>query len=322
MSAFLTYRFPDKTKDRFFGSFELIENQAVKTGFIVTNLDLSATYLFHESQNESSEIEFFQSDDKPYIMTAREYYLQAHELLNGLNVMQMEKAVFSRVKSVSFDISQSEKLFDVLCESYPKAFVYLFTDPKLGTWIGASPEVLIESRRDFVFTTALAGTRKNEEETWGEKEKHEQEIVTDYILAVCNNLNLKGIQTVGPYDFQAGPITHIKTDISAELNGVSPWGLAQNIHPSPAIGGFPKEQAIGLIHSVEPHQRGIYTGIIGKISEENAKLYVNLRCAQLFDKQAYLYLGGGYTMQSIPEMEWIETENKSKTLVECIQKIV
>lgn len=318
----MTYRFPEKEKEAFSGSFvEMLPNE-ISSGFVVTNLDLSACYLFKENLEETSEVDFFESDEKPYIMTAREYYLQAHELLNGLNLMQMEKAVFSRIKAVKFDITQCKQLFDILCETYPKAFVYLFSDKHLGTWIGASPEILIETHKGFVFTTALAGTRKNEDSDWGEKERHEQQIVTDYILKTCEKLGLKSIQTEGPYDFQAGPITHIKTDISAELNGINPWKLARAIHPSPAIGGYPKEQAIGLIHTVEPHQRGLYTGMIGFVSEESSKLYVNLRCAQLFINQAFLYLGGGYTMQSIPELEWIETENKSKTLIECIQKIV
>jgi isochorismate synthase len=320
LSSFLAYRFPGKEKQLTYGAFrEFDPNQAVE-GFVVTNFDLSQCYVFTEEE-KNGELSYFEGEEKPYVMTAREYYLQAHELLNGLNLMQMEKAVFSRVKSVSFKLSQGMGLFDELAQAYPNAFVYLFSDERLGTWIGASPEILLEAHKGFVFTMALAGTRKNDEEGWGEKEKHEQQIVTDYITAVCKKAGLKSIETEGPYDFEAGPVTHIKTDISAELNGVPIWKLARSIHPSPAISGFPREQAIGLIHSVEPHERGLYTGIIGSVSAESSKLYVNLRCAQLFSEQAFLYLGGGYTLQSIPEMEWIETENKSKTLIQCIQKI-
>ncbi|MGV3632499.1 MAG: chorismate-binding protein [Bacteroidota bacterium] len=320
MSSFLAYRFPGKEQQLSFGSFREFNPDKEAEGFIVTNFDLSQCYVFVE-EGQNSEASFFEGMEKPYVMTAREYYLQAHELLNGLNLMQMEKAVFSRVKSVSFDLSHSMGLFDELAATYPNAFVYLFSDEKLGTWIGASPEILLEAHKGFVFTMALAGTRKNDESGWGEKEMHEQQIVTDYITGVCKKAGLKSIETEGPYDFEAGPVTHLKTDISAELNGVPIWKLARSIHPSPAISGFPREQAIGLIHSVEPHQRGMYTGMIGSVSAESSKLYVNLRCAQLFRDQAFLYLGGGYTLQSIPEMEWIETENKSKTLIQCIQKI-
>ncbi len=320
MSSFLAYRFPGKDKELYFGSFRAFDPDRAAEGFIVTNFDLSECYVFEAVEGDGRPA-YFEGSEKPYVMTAREYYLQAHELLNGLNLMQMEKAVFSRVKPVSFDQQHAMELFDELSETYPQAFIYLFSDEKLGTWIGASPEILLEAHKGFVFTMALAGTRNNEEEGWGEKERHEQQIVSDYITDVCRKSGLKSIETEGPYDFEAGPVTHIKTDISAELNGVPAWKLARAIHPSPAISGYPREQAIGLIHSVEPHRRGFYTGIIGMASGDSSKLYVNLRCAQLFKDQAFLYLGGGYTLQSIPEMEWIETENKSKTLIHCIQKI-
>jgi isochorismate synthase len=319
--SLLTYRFPNKEIETCFGNFKETIPSEIEKGFIVSNFDGSKCFVFEERDKNNEPIAFFEGQKKPYVMTAREYYLQAHELLNGLNLMQMEKAVFTRVKSVPFSIHEAEKLFQILCSTYPAAFVYLFSDKKLGTWIGASPEILVEAHKGFAFTTALAGTKLFKEDEWGEKEIHEQAVVTDYIVSVSKRLKLKNIETQGPYDFQAGPITHLKTDISVDLNSVLAWDFARKLHPTPAVSGVPKNQAISLIESVEPHDRELYTGMIGFVSPESTKIYVNLRCAQLFEKQAYLYLGGGYTMQSIPELEWVETENKSKTLLQCIQKI-
>lgn len=304
-----------------FGSFEEIDPNEFESGFVVSNFDMSSCYVFKENPSLNPVTSYYESKKMPLVMTAREYYLQGHELLNGLNLMQMEKAVFSRIKAVDFSSESAFELYEELMDTYPNAFVYLLSDEKIGTWIGASPEILIEAHKDFVFTTALAGTKKSEEDGWGEKEKEEQQIVADYILSVCRKMKLKSVEIEGPYDYQAGPVTHIKSDISADLNHVSPWKLAREIHPSPAVSGFPKEQAINLIQSVEPHNREIYTGMIGFVSPAMTKLYVNLRCAQLFISKAFLYLGGGYTLQSIPEMEWIETENKSKTLIQCMHKI-
>ncbi len=323
MSDFITYRFPGKEIESKFGTFSEVIPSAIKEGFIVTNLDLSKCFLFSENESQGDEKINFSSEE-PYCMSAREYYLQAHELLNGLNLYQMDKAVFSRIKKHPFKVDLAHDLFKQLEENYPKAFIYLVSSEKFGTWIGATPEILIEAHKNFMFTTALAGTKKLEEKDvdWGEKEIFEQEIVTDYILDVCQKLNLKSIETQGPYDYEAGPVTHIRTDISAELNNNSPWKVAQSIHPTPAIGGFPKEKAISLIHTVEPHNRGLYTGLIGFVNDNSAKLYVNLRCAQIFENSIYLYLGGGYTKQSIPDLEWLETENKSKTLLNFVKKIM
>jgi isochorismate synthase len=324
LSDFLKYRFPGEEIVFKKGDFKLVDPSVVKSGFIITNFDMSKCFLFKESSEEKNEeLKHFFSMERPYVMTAREYYLQAHELLNGINHLQMEKAVFSRIKKVNFSKDKIDLLFTSLEKKYPNAFIYLASSKKFGTWVGASPEILMEAHNDFMFTMSLAGTKKvsEQDETWGEKEKEEQKIVTDYITSICQKMQLTGIETEGPYDFQAGPILHLKTDISAYLNGRSPWLIAQKIHPSPAISGFPVEIAINLILSVEPHNRGLYTGAIGFISEKKAKLYVNLRCAQIYSDAIYLYLGGGFTNKSIPDLEYVETEQKSKTLLNIIKEI-
>jgi isochorismate synthase len=322
LSDFITYRFPGKEIVKKNGFFEEILPSKIVSGFVVTNLDFSKCYLFREDESEAIGFHFSQAE--PYVMSAREYYLQAHELLNGLNQFQMEKAVFSRIKSFAFDEDLVQNLFDELEANYKNAFTYLISSEKLGTWIGASPEILLEVHSDFMFTTALAGTKKNDEidQEWGEKEFFEQQIVTDYLLEKLTKLKLKGIETQGPYDFTAGPVTHLKTDISADLNNVLPWEIAQEIHPTPAIGGYPKLEAINLIHAIEPHNRELYTGVIGLIDEKTSRLYVNLRCAQVQKDKIYLYLGGGFTKQSIPDLEWLETENKSKTLLNYVKKVL
>lgn len=318
MSAYLSYRFPEKDVKEFTGNFIPMEDFDDYEGFLLTNFDISSSFGFipDETQHEKH---LCPSKDRPYVMTAREYYLQAHELLNGMNTMQMEKAVFSRVKSVKFDFERASLLFERLCQTYPKAFVYFFSDSELGTWIGASPEIILEVHQGFLFTTALAGTKKTEEEEWTEKERHEQEIVSDFIVDELKKMGIKSIESIGPYDFNTGAVIHIKTDISADLNLTSTWKVLKALHPTPATGGFPKSQAIELIHAVEPHERKFYTGVIGYLGKQQSRLYVNLRCAELSEEEAFLYLGGGYTLQSIPELEWVETENKSKTLLNCMQ---
>jgi isochorismate synthase len=322
VNDFLAYRFPGREIEKKIGIFKEIAADDISKGFVVSNIDFSKTYIFIENSQNLKEFHF--SQEEPYTMNAREYYLQAHELLNGLNHFQMKKAVFSRVKSQLFDKNLIEDLFFELEKNYKNAFVYLASSQIFGTWIGASPEVLLEAHSDFMFTTSLAGTKKPEEIEfeWGEKEIFEQQIVTDYIKKTLETIKLKSIETNGPYDFSAGPVTHLKTDISADMNGVSPWLIARNLHPTPAISGYPKEKALGLIRSVEPHDRGIYTGVIGEIDEKSSKLYVNLRCGQLINNTLFLYLGGGFTMQSIPELEWVETENKSKTILNFVKKLM
>ena len=74
-----------------------------------------------------------------------------------------------------------------------------------------------------------------------------------------------------------------------------------------------------LIKTIERHQRRLYAGIIGLIQETEINLFVNLRSCQIIDGNAYLYVGGGFTIDSIPELEWDETENKALTIINVLQ---
>jgi len=77
------------------------------------------------------------------------------------------------------------------------------------------------------------------------------------------------------------------------------------IHPTPAVCGFPKEKALDLIFDIEKHNREYYSGFMGTVNVENAtNLFVNLRCMKILPEKLALFTGGGITGDSIPEKEW------------------
>jgi isochorismate synthase len=317
----LYIRFPEQEKQLKTGSFFRSDPYVPYEGLLFTTYEGDQAYTFEEHEIEKIELHF--SKDIIPVFTPREYYLQAHQLLNGINLMQLGKAVFSRVKQVAFDTSRCIDLFHQLCEDYPKACVYLISSEIFGTWIGASPELLLESHRNHLFTMSLAGTKVTSDQAfeWGEKEKIEQDLVTQFIEKQLIHSEVSNIEITEPYEVQAGPVSHLRSDISADLNGKNAWEIAMNLHPTPAVSGLPRDEAMRLISNVEYHKRELYAGIFGYTSPDKTKVYVNLRCAQFQENKAYLYLGGGFTPQSIPENEWMETENKSKTLLNVMQKL-
>lgn len=321
---FLAYRFPGKEKVKQIGELHEVSLTDVIEGFIFSDFTAQRFYKF-DVHHECLDIptDFYSHESKPYVYTTREYLLQAHSFLNGIAQFQLDKAVFSRVKSHSFPLSKAYQLFENLCESYPKALVYLVSSSKIGTWIAATPEILLEAHKSFVFTMSLAGTKKTSQnnQPWGEKEKIEQQLVTDFIENQLKKVGAEQIELNGPYDYQAGPVIHIRTDLSAFLPSKKLIELMKVLHPTPAVSGVPRDAALNLISSVEAHDRFLYTGIVGLLGKTDATLYVNLRCAQLQTDTAYLYLGGGFTPQSIPELELDETENKSKTLISCMYSV-
>jgi isochorismate synthase len=322
LKDFLAYQFPGTETKIFSGELEEIQPKEDTEGFIFSNFEGSNVYCFTKEKELSTISEFHVLSDVPYVYSTREYILQAHSFLNGMSQLNIDKAVFSRIKKVTFPIQKAFLLFESLKNNYPKCCVYLLSSKRFGTWIGASPEILAEVHFNQFFTISLAGTKKtNSIDLWGEKEKLEQSLVTNYIEQTLVEAQCTRLDIQGPYDYSAGPVTHLRTDISAEISSGSVWSIVNKLHPTPAVSGFPKHTALELINSVEAHDRMLYTGMFGILGKEHTKLFVNLRCAQLQNENAYLYLGGGFTSESIPELELDETENKSKTILRCMDEI-
>ena len=255
---------------------------------------------------------------KPICYSKEEYLEKAETFIGEIQARNLSKAIFSRVKSHHSDKSGKE-LFEALVVAYPSAFVYLISSQHFGTWIGATPEKLIRTKGEQGETVSLAGTMKvNDSANWGEKERFEQQFVSDFIEEQLTELEVKSLTIDGPHDRIAGPVKHLETQFRFEMNALSPIRIADKLHPTPAVSGLPQKEALDLIRSIETHDRSLYTGFIGVVGEET-DLFVNLRCAQIIENEYFLYLGGGFTKDSIAEKEWEETENKSRTLLNIIE---
>jgi isochorismate synthase len=87
------------------------------------------------------------------------------------------------------------------------------------------------------------------------------------------------------------------------------------LHPTPAVCGLPKAAAKDFILQNENYDRCYYTGFLGEINTNlKTELFVNLRCVEIIDTFAAIYVGGGITLDSNPEDEWLETSNKTNTI--------
>lgn len=237
---------------------------------------------------------------------------------------QLKKVVLSRKETIAIPNIDFMLMYKRLLKAYPTAFRYLFFHPQIGFWMGATPEQLVKQKQQSVYTVALAGTQVKaniKEVVWEEKEKEEQKIVTDFILSSLKPLTSE-IKYSEPYTVQAGSLFHIKTDIEATLNQPEDFvAVLKALHPTPALCGMPKQEAKDFISKNEGYDREFYSGFLGELhynaqtkTVQESDLFVNLRCMQLGFNQVHLYLGGGITASSNPEMEFLETVNKSKTI--------
>ncbi len=245
------------------------------------------------------------------------HYVQ-HAVDTLISHSDIHKFVAARVKNI--DKPNDYKAFDMfgkLTQNYSSAFTYLLTSEITGTWIGASPELLLHHQNHVLTTVALAGTLAKEHSgAWTDKEIKEQQWVEDFIydtlLPYSEALDKSQTETIN-----SGELKHLKSTFTARLKPEQNLvgEVLSQLNPTPAVCGLPQDVAHHFIMEMEGMNRQLYSGFVGVLNlEEQTHLYVNIRCAQIFENQINQFAGAGITSSSIPEKEWLETENKMATI--------
>lgn len=228
-----------------------------------------------------------------------------------------EKLVLARSLCIdrTTDLPPCE-LFFRACRMYPQQFVALISTPATGTWLMATPETLLSREDDCWRTMALAGTMPgNVKAPWSDKNVREQRYVSAYIRAILERMAVN-IEESRPHTVTAGSVVHLQTDFRFTLPTATTLGsLLDALHPTPAVCGLPKEQALRFILRHEHTDRRYYAGFAGPLGiGRTTHLYVSLRCMELFAHSFRLYAGGGLISDSIEQQEWEETEAKLMTM--------
>lgn len=276
------------------------------------------TFVIEDGQTSDSLIlNEISSEKASFITTEEEYKTQFEHYQQAFSKGEIKKAILSRIKFIEAKTIDIHSTFLNLVKSYPEAYIYCYYSITAGLWIGASPEKFLLLKDNILETTALAGT-KTKEESWGSKEQEEQAIVTQFIEDSLNDL--QNVEVSAPETIKAGNLYHIKANVKAEFStAIDIATLINKLHPTPAVGGFPKEASLRLISSTEKHDRAYYSGFAGPVNiSSNTHLFVNLRCAKAFKNGLGLFVGGGLTASSQLEKEWQETENKAQTLMKVL----
>lgn len=318
MGDVLRYRIPNASAVVSTGVFKKVHSILDASGFFVSDFEKENVFVFEEKDLSES---FSYSKDSIEEQTKDDYLIAAAEFLSNIQREKLNKAIFSRVKMVQQKVNEIE-LFNALCEKYESAFVYLISSELFGTWIGATPEVLIQRKGTSAHTMSLAGTLpSNSPMGWSSKELEEQGFVTEFIHSQLIERNVQELVQSELKTVVAGPVKHLRTDFNFNLSEKNVLELVASLHPTPAVSGLPRREAIQLINRLEKHKRNFYTGIIGVQNAQDSNIFVNLRCAQVFESNIALYLGGGFTQDSNILKEWEETEVKAATLLEVIEKL-
>lgn len=235
-----------------------------------------------------------------------------------------EKIMLARKTTLEFASACNPMLF-LLRHPYPRNTTYRFYfEPEEGcAFLSFTPERLYRRDGSRLLTEALAGTCSKESAAitdeyasqtllGSEKDIREHRFVKDMIynelLPACSQIEMEDDVQV----LQLNRLAHLYNRCSAVLKPEckDDGNVLSILHPTPAVGGVPKEDAMCHIMELEPFSRGWYAGPVGWIMRDAAEFAVGIRSALVNGTTASLYSGAGLVRGSDPELEWNEVEQK------------
>lgn len=212
--------------------------------------------------------------------------------------------------------------------AYPSCFTYLVTGADGTAFAGASPELLVRRSGGRAFSQPMAGSvargateadddRLARELVESAKDNAEHRIASEFVVEALRKFS-RGVEARAPEVVRFTNIQHLATTITAELAtpAAEALDLAAALHPTPAVGGWPRPAAEALIDELEGLERGWYAGAVGWTDGQgDGEFAVALRCGLLWEDGARLYAGVGVMPDSDPARELEETELKFKALL-------
>lgn len=245
-----------------------------------------------------------------------EYQDKIKQALKAIEVNGLDKVVLSRTAMESSEGLHPKRSFENLIAAYPECTVFALVHPEYGSWMGASPEILLAEEGKGFKSMSLAGTRLKGGQLWGAKEVEEQKWVTKEIQRTFKALG-GTVKRTAVETLEAGPVEHLMNWVSSEDTPAEAIELLKQLHPTPAVCGTPRTVAKDLIHELEGYQRELYTGFLAVLKPQ-VHAAVVLRAMRWGRDRVQFFAGGGITKDSEPKSEWMETNHKVSALKDAL----
>ena len=274
---------------------------------------------FSFSPEEIKEIPPFNIANElpPLEMTA--YLPDFEEWIELVKKMQgnknLEKTILARIRTNLYEQNLSAiSLFFSLRNRSRGALPFAFLlSPKLA-FVGVTPETLYRKKGLQIETEALAGTiklGKEEALLHSKKDHHEFRIVKEEITKKLQSICHPFVTDSKVFVKETETLCHLHYPFKAKLkDDLSDKELTTLFHPTPAIGGYPRNKALDFIQENELFDRGYYTGTFGMRMNGVSDVKVAIRCALVEENLLHIFTGAGITHNSLPEMEWKELNLK------------
>lgn len=245
------------------------------------------------------------------------------QVLSRIESGELEKIVMARRATLNHaGPLDPYAVLQHLAPATPNCFHFAFQYDDGPAFIGATPERLLARSGSRARSEAVAGTRSRAS-TEREDEVLREELMTSdkdqrehaYVEDAIHDTLSRYCDTVGPpderTDMRLRGGRHIWSRVAGTLKpGVSTVSLLSALHPTPAVGGVPRERALDVIRSTEAFDRGWYAGPVGWIGRDDAEFAVAIRSGLVDGSRLSLYSGAGIVRGSKPTDEWDEIEQK------------
>jgi len=303
-------------------------NETIAFEYYLVEKNGKQTLYYFKDSVEIDNLEI-KSYEHPYISSTDDYE-EWKELFTNvyheITLGNVNKVVISREVKIECDtLVNIESVLRNLLEKNQNSFIFAYYK-KGKTFLGATPEILVQKEKDNVISYALAGTiARNDKDDENQKtrllndrkNRYEHQIVLDTIANIMRKFSNE--VTVGETKILTlNNLHHLQTRVTSKDNApLSEW--VTRLHPTPALGGNPVHKALKVIAKYEKHERGLYAAPIGIMNENGDGIFVaGIRSALIQGNIVFAYTGGGIVDQSECEDEYLETNNKLRTIMESL----
>ena len=244
---------------------------------------------------------------------------------------ELDKVVLSRALEVIADVAFDPHVIAArLAAAHPHAYRY-----DIDGFVGATPELLVSRFDDVVRAHPMAGTTPRtgdptidsaqaSELLHSPKNRGEHQITIDMVLDTLLGFTSFVDAAPAPSVVAAGSVQHLATEVEGRLSepAASVLDLVAALHPTPAVGGRPRDTALALISELEGDDRGPYAGPVGWVDAQgNGAWAVALRGAHIEGNRARLRAGVGVVADSDPDSEFAETQAKFTSVLAAITRL-
>ncbi|WP_249365520.1 isochorismate synthase [Cytobacillus citreus] len=243
----------------------------------------------------------------------------------------LEKVVLARETRLIYDKQvEVENVLELLLKQQQDSFIFAF-ESNGDCFIGASPERLVKKTGNNLFTTCLAGSiargkTKDEDQMLGEEllndpknlieHQYVVQMIKEAMEEVCEEVSLpKETNLLKMRDIQ-----HLYTPVAGVAKeDTSLLLLVDRLHPTPALGGLPKQEAVEKIREVEELDRGFYGAPLGWVDyQDNGEFAVSIRSGLIQKDEASIFAGCGVVKDSNADSEYIETKIKFRPMLTAL----